>query len=67
MSGIAGILAVASKIIAYHKIKSGGIKIGLDNEAAIKQIMSSSELKPTARSNDLVNDIRSKIKNSQSK
>ena len=39
------------------------MKIRLDNEAMIKQIMSKLELKPTARSGDLVKDIRIKIKN----
>ena len=64
LSGIAGIIAATSKIIEYHKIKQGGIKIGLDNEAAIKQITSKLELKQTARSGDLVKDIRVKIKTS---
>ena len=40
LGGIAGIVAAITSIIKFHHIKTGKVKIGLDNATAIKQITS---------------------------
>ena len=52
---------VTTSIILHHNIKLGKLKIGLDNEMAIKQIEKSTTPSPQAKSMDLIMDIRRKI------
>ena len=40
LGGIAGIIAAITSIIKFHHIKTGKVRIGLDNAMAIKQITS---------------------------
>ena len=52
--------------MTYHKVWTGRIRLGLDNEATIKQIKATRVLSPKAKSVDLITDIRRKSPNFQS-
>jgi hypothetical protein len=64
LGGIEGIIALVDCVVQVHSITSGSIRVGLDGEQAMLNAGGDWPLRPGQPDFDMLQDIRTKIKNS---